>query len=80
MAGQYLWLKEELRPAVKGAYETTDGWPWSTLVSRTLAVAGQDTLPHWQGFRVRIEQGMGCVSAPASASYWERRTWDGDMS
>ena len=24
-------------------------------------MAGRDTLPHWQDFRVRTEQGIGCV-------------------
>ena len=61
MAGPYLWLRGELGPAVKGARGATVGWPCSFLVSRTSPVAGLDTLPHWQGFRVRTEQGMGCV-------------------
>ena len=26
-------------------------------------MAGRDTLPYWQGFRVRTGQGMGCVDA-----------------
>ena len=61
MAGPNLWLKGELGPAIKGAWEATVGWPWSLLVPRNLPVAGRDTLPYWQGFRVRTEQGMGCV-------------------
>ena len=61
MAGPYLWLREELGPVVKGAWVTTVGWPWSTLVHRNSLVAGRNTLPYWQGFRVRTEQGMGCV-------------------
>ena len=28
---------------------------------RNSPVAGLDTLPYGQGFRVRMEQGMGCV-------------------
>ena len=80
MAGPSRSLKEELEPAVKGAGETTVGWPWSSLVTRNAPVAGQDTLFYQRGYRVRIGQGMGCVGAPAPASHWERRTWDGDVS
>ena len=59
MAGPYLWLREELGPAVKGAWEATVGWPWDHLVELPCGWAGD--LSHWQGFRVRTEQGMGCV-------------------
>ena len=61
MAGPYLWLREELGPAVKGAYGATVGWPWSALVFKELACGWAGQLPYWQGFRVRTEQGMGCV-------------------
>ena len=61
MAGPYLWLKGELGPVVKGALGATIGWPWSPLVCRNSPVAGRNALPHWQGFRVRIEQGIRCV-------------------
>ena len=61
MAGPYLWLREELGPAVKGALGATVGGPWSILVLRNSPVAGRDTPPYCQGFRVRTEQGMGCV-------------------
>ena len=61
MAGPYLWLREKLGPAVRGAEGATVGWPWSPLVPRNSPVAGRNTLPYWQGFRVRTEQGMGCV-------------------
>ena len=61
MAGPYLRLREELGPAVKGAWGATVGWLSSFLVPRNSPVAGRDTLPYWQGFRVRTEQGMGCV-------------------
>ena len=61
MAGPYLQLKGKLRPAVQGAWGATVGWPWSSLVSRNSPVAGRDTLPYGQGFRVRTEQGIGCV-------------------
>ena len=61
MAGPYLWLRGGLGPAVEGAEETTVGWPWSTLVPKNSPVARRNTLPYWQGFRVRTEQGMGCV-------------------
>ena len=61
MAGPYYSLKEELGPAIRGAWGATVGWPWSLLVPRNSPLAGQDTLPYWQGFRVRTEQGMGCV-------------------
>ena len=37
MAEPYLWLREELGPAVEGAWGATVGWPWSS------PVAGQDT-------------------------------------
>ena len=39
------------------------------LASRNSPVAGRDPLPYWQGFRVRTEQGMGCVRAPDPASH-----------
>ena len=55
MAGLYLRLREELQPAVKGAEGATGSWPWSPLVPRNSPVAGRDTLPYWQGFRVRTE-------------------------
>ena len=61
MAGPHLWPREELGPAVKGAWGAIVGWSWSTLVPRNSPVAGRDTLPYWQGLRVRTEQGMGCV-------------------
>ena len=61
MAGPSLWLKGELGPAVSGAWGATVGRPWSYLVPRNSPVAGRDTLPFWQDFRVRIEQSMGCV-------------------
>ena len=60
MAEPYLWLEEELGPAFKGALEATVGWPWSPLVPRNSPVAGRDT-SLLAGFRVRAEQGMGCV-------------------
>ena len=61
MAGPYLWLREELGPAVRGAWGATVGQPRSTLVLGNSPVAGRYTPPYWQGFRVRTEQGMGCV-------------------
>ena len=61
MAGPYLWLREELGPAVKGAWGATVGWPWSTFGSQELACGWEGQSPYWQGFRVRTEQGMGCV-------------------
>ena len=60
MAGPYLWLREELGPAVKGAWGATVGWPCSPLGSQELACGQAGHLPYWQGFRVRTEQGMGC--------------------
>ena len=61
MAGPYLRPRGKLGPAVKGAWGATVGWSWSTLVSRDSPVAWRNNLPYWQGFRVRTEQGMGCV-------------------
>ena len=61
MAGPYLRLRGGLGPVDKGAWGATVGWPWSSLVPRNLPVAGWDTVLHWQGFRVRTEQGIGCV-------------------
>ena len=61
MAGPSLWLKGELRPAVKGAEGATAGSHWRSLIFSKLPVVGRNTLSYWQGFRVRIEQGMGCV-------------------
>ena len=45
MAEPYLWLKEELEPAVKGAWGATVGWLWRPLVRRNSPVAGRDTPP-----------------------------------
>ena len=45
MAGPYLWLREELGPAVKGALGATVSWSWSTLIHRNSPVAGRDTSP-----------------------------------
>ena len=80
MAGPYLWLRVELRPAVKGAFfaiivhfKVQTGPPLRDhegLLSPGLGVAWfpqelacgwTGHLPYWQGFRVRTEQGMGCV-------------------
>ena len=61
MAGPYLWPKEELGPAVGGAWGAIVSWPWRPLVPRNSPVAGQNTLPYGRDFRVRTEQGMGCV-------------------
>ena len=61
MEGPHLWLKMKFRPAVKGAWGTTVVPFWNSLVPRNSPMAGRDTLPYGQGFRVRTEQGMGCV-------------------
>ena len=61
MAGPYLRLREELGPAIKGAWGATVVWPWSSLGSQKLACGWAGHPPYWQGFRVRTEQGMGCV-------------------
>ena len=61
MAGPYLWLREELGPAIEGVWGATISWPWNPLGSQELACGWAEHLPYWQGFRVRTEQGMGCV-------------------
>ena len=61
MAGPHLCLKGESGPAVEGAWGATVGWPWMSLVPRNSPVAGLNTLPFGQDFRVRTEQAMGCV-------------------
>ena len=43
MAGPYLWLREELGPAVEGVRGATVGWSRRSLVSRNSPVAGRDT-------------------------------------
>ena len=45
MAGPYVWLREELRPADKGAWGATVGWPWTSLVPRNSPVAERVTPP-----------------------------------
>ena len=45
MAGPYLSFREELGPAVEGAWGEIVGWPWSYLVPRNSPVAGRDTPP-----------------------------------
>ena len=53
--------KGELGPAVKGAWGAIVGRLWIPLAPRNSPVVGRNTLPYWQGFRVRTGQGMGCV-------------------
>ena len=55
-------------------------WPLVYLDSQEIACGRARHAPYLQGFRVRTEQGKGCVSAPAPTSHWEGRTWDWDMS
>ena len=50
MAGPFLCLREELGPAVKGAWGATAGKLWSTLFLRNSPVAGRDT-PLLAGFQ-----------------------------
>ena len=57
MAGLYLWHRVKLGHAVKGAWGST----LVLLGSQELACGWAGHLPYWQGFRVRTEQGMGCV-------------------
>ena len=45
MAGPYLYLREKLGPAVRGALGGTVGWPWSALVLGNSPVAGRDPSP-----------------------------------
>ena len=45
MAGPYLRLRDELGPAVEGAWGATFSWPWSILVPRKSPVVGGDTSP-----------------------------------
>ena len=45
MAGPYLWLREGLGIAVKGAWGATVGWRWSPLVPRNSPVDGRNTSP-----------------------------------
>ena len=61
MAGPYLWLRLELGPVVEGACGATVGRPWTALVLQELACGWAGHPPYWQGFRIRTEQGMGCV-------------------
>ena len=61
MAGPHIWLSRELGPAIREAWGATVGRPWSSLAPMNSPLAGRDALPHWQSFRVRTEQGMGCV-------------------
>ena len=45
MAEPYLWLREELGPAVGGASGATVGWPCTYWVPRNSPVAGRDISP-----------------------------------
>ena len=45
MVEPYLWLREDLGPAVEAAWGATVDWPWSHLVPRNSPVAGRDTSP-----------------------------------
>ena len=60
MAGPYLWLREELGPAVREHREPLSVG-LGAIGSQELACGWAGHLPYWQGFRVRTEQGMGCV-------------------
>ena len=53
--GLFSGSEGNLGPAVNGARGVTVSCPWSLLVRRNSPVAGRDTLPYWQGFRVRTE-------------------------
>ena len=61
MAGPYLWLREELGPAIKGGIGSHCRSALDPLGFRELACGWAGHPPYWQGFRVRTEQGMGCV-------------------
>ena len=61
MAGPYFWLRGELGPANKGRIGSHCRLALVPLGSEELACGWAGRLPYWQGFRVRTEQGMGCV-------------------
>ena len=61
MAGPYLWLREELQPAVRGGIGCHCRLALELLGFQEIACGLAGHLFHWQGFRVRTEQGMGCV-------------------
>ena len=62
MAGLYLCPRVEFGPAVGGACGAPVDWlALETLGFQELACGWARHPPHWQGFRVRTEQGMGCV-------------------
>ena len=61
MAGPYLSLRGELGPAAKGAWGAHSWSALEPLGLQELACGWAGHLPYWQDFRVRTEQGMGCV-------------------
>ena len=61
MAGPYLWLREELGPAIKGSIGNHCRLALEPFGFQELACGWAGQPPYWQGFRVRTEQGMGCV-------------------
>ena len=61
MAGPYLSLRVELGFAIKGSMGGHCRLALEPLGSQELACGWARHPPYWQGFRVRTEQGMGCV-------------------
>ena len=54
MAEPYLWLREELEPAVKETCGATVGWPWGILVPKKIACgwAGHTPIGRVSGSRL----------------------------
>ena len=61
MAGPYLWLRDKWGPVVAGSIGSDCRLALESLGSKELGCGWAGPLLYWQGFRVRTEQGMGCV-------------------
>ena len=80
MAEPFLSLREELEPAVEGAYGATVGWPWSHLVSRNSPVAGRDTSPIGRVSGSGLSRAWVVFEPPPPPATEGVGTWDWDMS
>ena len=61
MGGPYLWLRAEFGSAIEGGLRGHCWLALECLGFQELACGWAGHPPYRQGFRVRTEQGMGCV-------------------
>ena len=76
MAEPYLWLRDKLGPAVKGAWGVNVCCPWSTMVYRNSPGTGRDTSPIGRVSGSGLSRAWVVFEPPPHASHWEGWTWD----